>query len=215
MRPALGAGSSLYEWRNPDGASRIANGNFGKRCATYPANLCPFRGGGAASSSRPRRTILPNESGNSKRFCDNRLPASGTPAKWGFSGHSQVRQLERKEELKAYPPGDGRFVKRRTSVKDWPVFCDRSLPGLTITHIQSASARPSRIRRGSRSKPSAGSCPHSIFPAKVATATIRIAGAVETKVRVFVPGLKQGRNRCLHLRRPVQRSKLPQREPLK
>ena len=125
MRPALGAGSSLYEWRNPDGASRIANGNFGKRCATYPANLCPFRGGGAASSSRPRRTILPNESGNSKRFCDNRLPASGTPAKWGFSGHSQVRQLERKEELKAYPPGDGRFVKRRTSVKDWPVFCDQ------------------------------------------------------------------------------------------
>ena len=96
-----------------------------KPFATYPANLCPFRGGGAASSSRPRRTILPNESGNSKRFCDNRLPASGTPAKWGFSCHSQVRQLERKEELKAYPPGDGRFVKRRTSVKDWPVFCDQ------------------------------------------------------------------------------------------
>ena len=56
------------------------------RCATYPANLCPFRCGGAASRSRPRRTILPNESGNSKRFRDNRLPASGTPAKWGFSG---------------------------------------------------------------------------------------------------------------------------------
>src|ERR1039457_6285343 len=36
-----------------------------KHCATYPANLCPFRCGGAASHSRPRRTILPNESGNS------------------------------------------------------------------------------------------------------------------------------------------------------
>jgi hypothetical protein len=59
---------------------------IGKRCATYPANLCPFRCGGAASHSRPRRTILPNESGNSKRFCDNRLPASGTPAKPGSSG---------------------------------------------------------------------------------------------------------------------------------
>jgi hypothetical protein len=43
----------------------------------------------------------------------------------GFSGHSQVRQLERKEELKAYPPDDRRFLKRRTSVKDWPVFCDK------------------------------------------------------------------------------------------
>ncbi len=60
--------------------------NVGKHLATYPANLCPFRCGGAASQSRPRKTILPNESGNSKRFCDNRLPASGTPAKRDFSG---------------------------------------------------------------------------------------------------------------------------------
>jgi hypothetical protein len=44
----------------------------------------------------------------------------------GFLGHSQVRQLERKEELKAYPPDDGRFVKRRTSVEDWPVFSDQA-----------------------------------------------------------------------------------------
>jgi len=45
----------------------------------------------------------------------------------GFSGHSQVRQLERKEELKAYPPDDGRFVKRGTSVKNWPVFSDQEV----------------------------------------------------------------------------------------
>jgi hypothetical protein len=28
--------------------------------------------------------------------------------------------------MKAYPPDDERFVKRRTSVKDWPVFTDYS-----------------------------------------------------------------------------------------
>jgi ribosomal protein S12 len=37
---------------------------------------------------------------------------------------SQVRQLERKEETKAYSPDDELFVKRQTSVKDWPVFSD-------------------------------------------------------------------------------------------
>jgi hypothetical protein len=26
--------------------------------------------------------------------------------------------------MKAYPPDDERFVKRQTSVKDWPVFSD-------------------------------------------------------------------------------------------
>jgi hypothetical protein len=36
----------------------------------------------------------------------------------GLLGHSQVRQLERKEEIKAYPPDDERFVKLQTSVKD-------------------------------------------------------------------------------------------------
>jgi hypothetical protein len=28
--------------------------------------------------------------------------------------------------MKAYPPDDGRFVKRQTSVKDWPVFSDQA-----------------------------------------------------------------------------------------
>ena len=27
--------------------------------------------------------------------------------------------------MKAYPPDDERFVKRQTSVKDWPVFSDK------------------------------------------------------------------------------------------
>jgi hypothetical protein len=62
--------------------------NVGKHWATYPANLCPFRCGGAASHSRPRRTILPNESGNSKGFCDNRLPASRTPGQTGLLGRT-------------------------------------------------------------------------------------------------------------------------------
>src|ERR1039457_2713294 len=48
------------------------------------------------------------------------------PAKRDLLGRSPVRQLERKEEMKAYPPDDERFVKRRTSVKDWPVFTDYS-----------------------------------------------------------------------------------------
>jgi hypothetical protein len=46
----------------------------------------------------------------------------------GLLGHSQVRQLERKEEMKAYPRDDERFVERRTSVKDWSVFSDKSFP---------------------------------------------------------------------------------------
>jgi hypothetical protein len=28
--------------------------------------------------------------------------------------------------MKAYPPDDERFVKRRTSVKNWPVFSDQA-----------------------------------------------------------------------------------------
>jgi hypothetical protein len=27
--------------------------------------------------------------------------------------------------MEAYPPDDERFIKRRTSVKDWPVFSDK------------------------------------------------------------------------------------------
>ena len=30
--------------------------------------------------------------------------------------------------MKAYPPDDERFVERRTSVKDWPVFSDQGGP---------------------------------------------------------------------------------------
>src|ERR1035437_8470158 len=61
-RPTFGC--AVMRPEGPRHARRI----IGKRWATYPANLCPFRCGGAASHSRPRRTILPNESGNSKRF---------------------------------------------------------------------------------------------------------------------------------------------------
>src|ERR1019366_245173 len=40
----------------------------GKPLATYPANLCPLRCGGAMSHSGPRTTILHSEGGHCKRF---------------------------------------------------------------------------------------------------------------------------------------------------
>jgi len=41
---------------------------IGKRCATYPANLCPLHCGDAVSHSRPRATILHSEGGDCKKF---------------------------------------------------------------------------------------------------------------------------------------------------
>ena len=54
-RPVL----ALSEWRvTRTEHPKLQTENSGKRYATYPANLCPFRCGGAASRSRPRRTIF-------------------------------------------------------------------------------------------------------------------------------------------------------------
>jgi hypothetical protein len=39
----------------------------GKRYAVYPVNLCPIQFSGAAIHSRPRRTILHNETADGKR----------------------------------------------------------------------------------------------------------------------------------------------------
>jgi len=39
----------------------------------------------------------------------------------GLRGLSLVRQLERKEEIRAYPLDDNCFVELTISIKDWPV----------------------------------------------------------------------------------------------
>ena len=51
------------------------------------------------------------------------LPTSGA-RQTGLRGLSLVTQLERKEEMSAYPSDIERFVQRTTSMKDWPVFND-------------------------------------------------------------------------------------------
>jgi len=46
----------------------------------------------------------------------------GSPAQTELRGALLVRQLERKEEMRAYPSDVEYFVQRTTSMKDWPVF---------------------------------------------------------------------------------------------
>src|SRR5439155_24708327 len=72
--------------------------------------MCPIQCGGAASHSRLRRTILHNESADCKRLCDNSVPTLRGSGQTRFLGHSQVRQVERKEEMKAYPSDTERFI---------------------------------------------------------------------------------------------------------
>src|ERR1019366_3140359 len=72
---------------------------------TIPANLYPFCCGGAAGRSGPRTTILHNETAYSKRFSCR--PPGYVQA--GLPGRFQVRQLERKEEMKPDPSDDERF----------------------------------------------------------------------------------------------------------
>jgi hypothetical protein len=74
--------------------------------ATIPANLYPFCCGGAAGRSGPRTTILHNETAYSKMFSCR--PPGYVQA--GLPGRFQVRQLERKEEMKPDPSDDERFV---------------------------------------------------------------------------------------------------------
>jgi hypothetical protein len=50
-------------------------------------------------------------------FCANLRSFGQT----GLLGRFQVGQLERKEEMKAYPPDRERFDQRRTSLERWPV----------------------------------------------------------------------------------------------
>src|ERR1022692_1661001 len=50
--------------------------------------------------SRPRRTILHNKTADSKRFLCQLSANFRAPARRGFLEHPQVRQLERKEEMK-------------------------------------------------------------------------------------------------------------------
>ena len=74
--------------------------------ATIPANLYLFCCGGAAGRSGPRTTILHNETAYSKMFSCR--PPGYVQA--GLPGRFQVRQLERKEEMKPDPSDDERFV---------------------------------------------------------------------------------------------------------
>src|ERR1017187_4742620 len=67
---------------------------------TYPANVCPIQCGGAASRSRPRRTILHNESGEGKRFLCQLGGTLRMSGQTRLLGRSEASQLERKEEMK-------------------------------------------------------------------------------------------------------------------
>jgi hypothetical protein len=57
-----------------------------KRCATYPAYLCPLHCGGAVSHSRLRTTILHSECGDCKRFLAPDHRNLGSPAQTAFEG---------------------------------------------------------------------------------------------------------------------------------
>src|SRR5437660_4997418 len=99
--------------------------------------MCPIQCGGAASHSRPRRTILHNESADCKRFCDNSVPTLRGSGQTRFLGHSQVRQVERKEEMKAYPSDTERFIlddltERLAGIKGLEAARRLPLPGARI-----------------------------------------------------------------------------------
>jgi hypothetical protein len=74
----------------------MARGNIDKRCATYPANICPIHCGGATSHSRHRTTILHNESVYSKRFFVAIDPRPRDPAQTRL----RVTVLERRSNEK-------------------------------------------------------------------------------------------------------------------
>src|ERR1035437_3250430 len=74
--------------------------------ATYPANLRPIQCGGATSHSRPRRTILHNESADSKRILCQPPGLRPDEASWAVSG----RTTRTKRRNEADPSDTERFV---------------------------------------------------------------------------------------------------------
>jgi hypothetical protein len=83
--------------------SRRVPWKIGKRCATYPANLCPIHRDGAASHSRRRTTILHTEGGHCKRFLRELTSKPREPVQTGLRGSLWYQQVERKEKRRAYP----------------------------------------------------------------------------------------------------------------
>jgi hypothetical protein len=54
--------------------------------------------------------------------------------------------------MKAYPSDDGRFVKRQTSVKDWPVFSDKA-GAISANIVAASSGLPTGRNSGALSTP--------------------------------------------------------------
>ena len=106
---------TLHETRRGDSLVRLVSNNrfsdlTGSACrqfddsdvstshiAVYPVNLCPIQSNGAASHSRPRRTILHYETADGKRYLCHLIDNLCGFVQERASCTSRVRQVERKK----------------------------------------------------------------------------------------------------------------------
>src|SRR5450432_1456589 len=113
---------------------------------TYTSNLCPIRRSGAAVRQDHARPFCTVRARTARGFLLDLTAYFARSARRGLRGLSLVRQLERKEEMKAYPSDLRYFVKRTASIKRLAVlkrrFAQRStFRGLSPNRPHTTSRR--------------------------------------------------------------------------